>query len=167
MILAVLGLAGLVWTAEVEAATKKTVVPKLNQKVVQFARTRMGKQVGNGECWTLADLALRFAGARRPGRDGLELYAYGRKLASRDKLLPGDILQFEKAEFYHKDQFGWSSHSMPHHTAIVYKVSGTKVTLLHQNVGGDKLVKTTVINLAERTKGTVTMFRPEILRKGS
>jgi hypothetical protein len=155
------GIAGLSWTATADAASRKKVLPKLNRKVIEYAQARMGKQVGNGECWTLADLALSFAGARRPGRDGLALYAFGRKLSSKTKLLPGDVLQFEKAEFYHQDKSGWSSQSMPHHTAIVYKVSGTKVTLLNQNVGGDKTVKTTIINLAERTKGTITRFRPQ------
>jgi hypothetical protein len=159
-----LGWAGLVWTPAAEPAIRKTVPPKLNGKVVQFARASLGKKVGNGECWTLADQALRHASARRPGRDGLAVYAFGRQLGGREKLLPGDILQFEKAEFYHKDQKGWSSHSMPHHTAVIYKVAGSKVTLLHQNVGGKKTVQTATIDLAERTKGTVTMFRPQVRR---
>ena len=36
----------------------------INQKIYIWARSHIGKQVGNGQCWTLADRALRQAGAR-------------------------------------------------------------------------------------------------------
>ena len=54
----------------------------------------IGKQVGNGECWTLAHDALDKAGAKRPGQDGLSAYEFGKKV-SLSTLKPGDILQFE------------------------------------------------------------------------
>jgi hypothetical protein len=163
--LVLLVLAGPAWTTAAEPNTarpaKKTVLPKLNQKVVEFAKARKGKKVGNGECWTLADLALKNAAAKRPGRDGLAVYAFGRKLGAKETLLPGDILQFEKAVFIHRDETSWSGQSFPRHTAIVYQVSGSKVTLLHQNLGGKRTVQMTTLDLADRTEGTVTRFRPQ------
>ena len=167
--LTLLLLAGLGWTATAEPDTnrtaKKVILPKLNQKVVHFANARKGKKVGNGECWTLADQALKSAGAKRPGRDDLGNYAFGRRLGSKETLRPGDILQFEKAEFVHRGENRWSRQSFPHHTAIVYRVSGSKLTLLHQNVNGKRTVQMTTLDLSERTKGTVTGYRPQARKK--
>ena len=36
----------------------------INQKVLIWARGKKGQQVGAGECWDLADRALRHAGAQ-------------------------------------------------------------------------------------------------------
>src|SRR5260370_41903892 len=100
--------------------------PALNQKVLQFARSQMGRQVGNGECWTLADQALRVAGAHRPGTAGYGSYVFGKRI-SRQALQPGDVIQFEGVTFTHTDPNGsWSSNSFPHHTAIVAAVRGSR-----------------------------------------
>jgi hypothetical protein len=136
-------------------------LPPLNQRVLDFALEARGKQVGNGECWTLADRALANARAQRPGTGGLGRYDFGRRLGRGEALLPGDIMQFEKARFEHRGSGGTSWQSLPRHTAIVYRVSGTRVTVLHQNVGGKRTVQVSVINLAERTQGTVQVYRPQ------
>ncbi|HET9954420.1 MAG TPA: hypothetical protein VFQ61_07945 [Polyangiaceae bacterium] len=36
----------------------------VNQKIQAFASSRVGQQVGDGECWTLAEQALAAAGAK-------------------------------------------------------------------------------------------------------
>jgi hypothetical protein len=136
----------------------------LGSAVVRNARSQLGQKVGDGECWTLADQSLRAAGARRPGRDGMATYVFGRRLGSRDALRPGDVLQFENARFEHQNPGGGSSwFDMPHHTAIVGQVRGKVVTIYQQNFGNtadEKRVRTDTINLAERVRGTVTAFRP-------
>jgi len=60
--------------------TAPSQVPATNIKVVKFAESHKGKQVGNGECWTLAAEALAAAGAPRPGADGVDVFDFGRKL---------------------------------------------------------------------------------------
>jgi hypothetical protein len=136
-------------------------LPELNAKVLQFAEDHIGTQVGNGECWTLAAEALGHAGAQRPGRDGVPVSIFGKKLDPEVAIQPGDVVQFEKAKFVHKTKNRWSSSTMPHHTAIVAEVNGKNITLLHQNFGGKKIVGKKTINLDEQTEGTVEFFRPQ------
>ena len=45
---------------------KDKELPAVNEQVLKFAEASLGKQVGNGECWTLADQALASAKAKRP-----------------------------------------------------------------------------------------------------
>lgn len=144
------------------------MIPELNMKVVRFAETHKGKQVGNGECWTLAAEALASAGAQRPGADGVDVCDFGRKLGRGEAILPGDIVQFEKVQFTRKDPTGKAPpvvSAFPQHTAIVTRVEGRTLTLLHQNFGGRKTVERIVINLDDLTAGTVTFYRPRPARK--
>jgi hypothetical protein len=142
------------------ARGEEPALPELNRKVLKFTEDQQGKTVGNGECWTLAAEALASAGARRPGVNGVGPLDFGRKLEPRETILPGDVVQFEKAKFVHKTEKAESSAVLPHHTAVVAKVDGKTVTLLHQNFGGKRFVHSTVINLDERTEGTADFFRP-------
>jgi uncharacterized protein (TIGR03067 family) len=132
----------------------------LNCKVLQFAQAQRGKQVGNGECWTLADQALKAAGARRPGRGGYGPFVFGKPVALK-ALAPGDIIQFEKVRLVYRRQGGVSWVNLPHHTAIVARVKGTQVGLLHQNHNNNRKVHALAIDLKARTKGEVTFFRPQ------
>lgn len=129
----------------------------LNDKVLAHARAHKGERVGDGECATLATAALRHAGGRTRG---LGAYVWGRLLTAREPMLPGDILQFESARFEHRARNSSSYQTYPHHTAIVARVAGKKITVLHQNVTPSKIVVTTTINLAEKTRGTVKAYRP-------
>jgi hypothetical protein len=150
-------LAGLVALAGAPAEAAETI----NQKVVQFARARMGQRVGNGECWTLADQALQAAGARRPGTRGYGTYIFGSPIG-RSALQPGDIIQFEGVQFKHYGPDGsWSTNTFPHHTAVVARVRGTRITLLQQNVSGNRTVQTGVIDMADFRRGTLRYYRPQ------
>ncbi|MFO0970222.1 MAG: hypothetical protein U0793_32125 [Gemmataceae bacterium] len=153
-------IAAIATTAQANLASTRT--PVLNQRVLAYATGKFGKQVGNGECWTLAHDALAFAGARRPGQDGLRVYEFGRRVAlSPAQIQPGDVLQFENITFKHTTATSWSTNSFPHHTAIVYRVSGTQITILQQNVNGDRHVQTGVIDLRDlQPGGSLTLFRP-------
>lgn len=125
------------------AAPPSEELPPLNAKVVDFARSNLGKKVGNGICITLAVEALRDAGAKRfpLGRADGD-YEWGAPVESLAEALPGDILQFRDAIFKGKKRLPrgrWISwnHVYAHHTAIVLAVSdgGRVITILHQNAG--------------------------------
>ena len=92
--------------------------PTKNEKIVAFAKGKLGEQVGNGECWTLAHEAVKAAGAKSSGayKDspakgdyvwGKLVYGVGIKDGklyeenTTDKLKPepGDIIQFRDAKF--------------------------------------------------------------------
>lgn len=128
-------------------------VPELNRKVLAFANSRLGQQVGNGECWTLAAEACKDAGAYLTG-----VYCFGRKLGSLDTPLPGDILQLEQAQF--KARFGIQT--FPHHTAVIEKVEGrTVLDVLHQNMGSaGKTVSRATLRLEDKIAGAAEIFRP-------
>lgn len=68
----VVGLVLVAGTAPPAAAQKAKATGKakgeshpLNDRVVEFAKKKVGEQVGNGECWTLANDAVLAAGAGR------------------------------------------------------------------------------------------------------
>jgi hypothetical protein len=140
--------------ADADGPKKAEAVPELNRKVLEFAEAHKGKQVGDGQCWILVAKALDHAGAHRP-----DIYVFGRRLGAREKLLPGDVIQFEEARFEGKAGI----FSMPHHSSIVAQVHGpSRVTLIHQNFGAEGMkVSLTTIDLAERKQGSVTIYRPQ------
>jgi len=131
--------------------TNNTEVPKLNERILAFALSHLGEQVGNGECWTLAAEALKAAGAEPPRG-----YKFGDPV-DLDKLLPGDILQFTSAVFEEPNiikYFGF-----PNHTAIVYKVEGSRIHILQQHVGDTKVVMFGDVDLSTKTSGDVEAYR--------
>lgn len=132
----------------------------MNQRVVIWARGKKGQQVGRGECWDLADQALRKAGARSSlTTGGDDDYVWGDSVALKD-VVPGDILQLRdhivttttKTQVRFEDGSGFDDVQetfarRPHHTAIVDAVgeNGTLV-ILEQHVKplGDKVQRHTL-----------------------
>ena len=124
----------------------------INQKVVNWARAQSGKQVGKGECWDLADRALRQTGAQSsadlgPMDDDAD-YVWGDEISDLKDVHPGDILQFRdfavtttvETETRYADGSSETStteetFTRPHHTAVVSEVkSGGLLKVLEQNV---------------------------------
>jgi hypothetical protein len=149
----------------------------VGDQIVQFARSKLGQKVGNGECTTLAAQALRHCGARRPDTfQGI----WGDEIESLRDVRPGDVLQFENAVFVNQvnredGAVLTLTASYPHHTAIVERVRkrGPKPVLLiiHQNAGvagGDddeqKIVKEWTLDFAKKRRGTVKAYRPVLAR---
>ena len=142
-------------------------LPPLNAKVVDFARSNLGKPVGDGICVTLAIEALREAGARRASfRDPKGDYQWGEPVLDFKDVLPGDILQFRDAVFDGRRTTGrrtttWHA-EYPHHTAIVARVerNGQLIAIYHQNVA--------IKGKSEAEKGKVqeAELRMESLQKG-
>lgn len=126
----------------------------VNAQVVSFAQSRMGNRVGRrGECWDLAEEALRSAGARssrdlgpvRPDSD----YVWG-TLIPLSSLQAGDIVQFRNYNLTIRTTTTTSSgggswneqtQSRPHHTAIVAAIgSNGAIEVYEQNVGRRRVV---------------------------
>ena len=134
----------------------------LNRKVLKFAAGHLGKKVGDGECWTLADQALAAAGAHQPAQGGYGTLVFG-KAIDRKALTPGDVVQFEKVRIERRGMggavVGWSD--VFQHTAIVERVQGTRVTVLHQNWNNRLTVARLTFNLNDVRRGKLHFYRPE------
>jgi hypothetical protein len=162
----------LAWVTAVAAPTLAATppgvpIPRLNQKVLEFARDRIGEKVADGQCLTLAVEALRYAGAKRYPFDPSGDFVWGRPVASFTEALPGDVLQFRNAVFEGKrwiTKRRWVSwhQEYPHHTAIVLEVrdGGREVAILHQNVGAPDAA------VATRQVVQEASIRPESLQGG-
>ncbi|MEO6812005.1 MAG: CHAP domain-containing protein, partial [Isosphaeraceae bacterium] len=121
----------------------------LNTRVLSFAKSK----VGDGECATLADEAVRLAGGKRfyqLGSTGSNAdYVWGRKITtltpssgSISSIKPGDIIQFRNVTFRQDTKItrpsgststSYKTSSYGHHTAVVESVSGNNINLLQQN----------------------------------
>jgi hypothetical protein len=123
-------------------------------KIVEYARARLRQRVGDGECFALADLALKAAGAKSAADFGTITsdadYEWGSEVDWR-VAQPGDIIQFRNHEVTIEVETETvetasdgseriatdattKSFARPHHTAIVKSVFGAgKVTVLEQN----------------------------------
>jgi hypothetical protein len=139
-------------------------------QIVAYARQRLGQRVGNGECFTLADRALRNAGARSASDHGDVSpdadYIWGSSVNLSD-LRPGDVVQFRgyrydrTVDVNHSDGSGSTethSEERPHHTAIVQRVNGSVVTVLEQNAPAGSAVVTTTLYFgsSQTTAGDTT-----------
>jgi hypothetical protein len=129
-----------------KGGTPKQTQASLADQIVSFARRNKGDRVGDGECFTLADRALRGAGARS-ARDFGDVspnvdYVWGNSVNLSD-LRPGDVIQFRDYRFdrevvtHNSDGSTTTTNDFqerPHHTAIVESVgSNGAVTVLEQN----------------------------------
>jgi hypothetical protein len=134
-------------------ATLKATMPA---RVVQFAggMAKHKIKVGRGECTDLVDAALKSAMAK-PGNN----YVWG-TLKRRPAM--GDIIQFEGCYFEAPGKTRWFT--MEHHTAIVESASGSVVTLLHQNAGGDGATRRDTLDLSWLKRGSYKIYAPVFAR---
>lgn len=134
-----------------KAVANNPDIGRLNKKVVQYCVKNLGNKVGNGECWTLANEALKYAGAKPA-----VWYTFGREIGLGE-VVPGDILQFESARF--EDANSYAIMGTPNHTVVVYSVVGKDIYILHQNFG-QKIVTSYKINFDQMTQGKAWAYRP-------
>ena len=108
----------------------------------------------------MIDEALRAAGADTSGNAN---YIFGQAIGLAT-IMAGDVLQFEGVTFagINPANGGNYRQDLPHHTAIVYAVEGTKITLINQNVNGDRTVQLTTIDLADLQGGDIFAYRPRL-----
>jgi len=150
----------------------------LGPTVLNWANGQIGRQVGAGECWDLADRALKSAGAKSSADYGLtgpdDDYIWGNPVQFKDAL-PGDILQFRDYVMTTKtvidvtfgDGAGWNDESeveieRPHHTAILSSNQGKgAITVLEQNHGGHhEKVRSTPMRWIDSASPPTTIRKP-------
>jgi hypothetical protein len=141
----------------VPAGDSSDALPELNKKVKQYVDARVGKpRVGtNKECFDLADLALKSAGAKTASHFGKVVqeadYVWG-KLTDLKDVLPGDIIQLRDYQATLARDYklaagqsingmmfaGWKQVDVikhEHHTSIVSAKEGTaKLLVVEQKV---------------------------------
>lgn len=130
----------------------------LGNRIVAYARAHLGQQVGDGECYDLADEALRHNGGRSAPDFG-EItatadYVWGTQVDPRDAM-PGDIVQFNgftvKTTTLQAGTRDWEIDTREHHTSIVERNLGGRLLLLEQNVEPGLVVQRTVVPVASLT----------------
>lgn len=99
----------------------------LSLQVLSFARGKMGKKVGSGECWDLADQALEAAGAKCShdyGAVGADTdYKWGTSVQLAGAQA-GDVIQYRDFKWVRRVTHAngaWEENEFtyPHHTAIL------------------------------------------------
>lgn len=148
-------------TTNITADIKVTAcdsIPPLNQLVLAFVTPQIKKRVGRGECWDLADYALRSVEAKWDGR-----YQYGMLLDPKsDCVYAGDIIQFEGVKTMYKDGTRTEVQEFQHHTAIIYEVKGDgRFVLAHQNTPfSGRKVGLSRLDLSHVVRGRYKIYRP-------
>ena len=132
---------------DAKSASPKNSSASMADQIVAFARHRMGQRFEDGECFALANRALRNAGAKSASDFGTVVpdadYVWGASI-SLGSLQPGDVIQLRDYRFDREVETTNPNGSKsivtdfkecPHHTAIVERVGGHgAVTVLEQNM---------------------------------
>ncbi|KAL5354751.1 hypothetical protein ACLOAV_000840 [Pseudogymnoascus australis] len=150
-----------------------------SENLAHWCELQMGTQVGNGECWTLANNGLIAIASTCTDRGeepcmSSKGYVHGalvyEKIGRKHPAPPGgvlaagvargDILQFWKARLEAKDGRSWKSAGAPDHTAVITRVENNGVMkTIEQNMGGVKIVKEGSYDVDELVEGEVRIFR--------
>ena len=157
----------------------------ISQSVVKFAKSNFGKLVGDEQCWTLAQEALKYANARLAAQNGYQAYEFGR-IVPASKARPGDIIQFEQCSFgkwmvyYKYDELTNRFTRQPpvfriyqtiyHHTSVVEKVQkisstqtmiGTLDQSYHRPVAYGRLDLQDYMPTPNLAGSRMTFYRPQ------
>jgi hypothetical protein len=162
--------------------------------IVAYAQRAEGRQVGDGECFALADQALASVGARSAA--DYSDYIWGRPV-SLAAARPGDIVQFRNFHIVRRvttiarGEDGTLStmqtqemEERDHHTAIVTQNLGTSLVIAEQNMEPlGRIVQRSTIEIASGVKrdssptmdtttetnvdGDVRIYRPQRLAPGA
>lgn len=159
---------------------KLTDIIRYSDAIASWSESQIGLKVGNGECWTLANEALKAIAATCTSHNqepcmasqslvhGHVLYTYiplqSRQPVPAGGILEagvarGDVVQILKARF-ESGNGGWQTAGDPDHTAVVTGVDADgSVRVVEQNVGGKKVVMRGRYDMAEMVSGEVRIFR--------
>ncbi len=138
-------------------------IPELNQRIIDYVDTVVGKKVAYGECWDLAAAALDHAGAYLDRSSQKTIYIFGKELNyKKDRIYPGDIVQLENVKLEYTIGNTIHTETMLHHTAIIYKVIDTgHFQFAHQNTSfSGKKVGISEFNMAHLKSGKMIFYRP-------
>ena len=155
----------------------------LGAQIVIFATSKSGQRVGDGQCFALADQALKALGARSAADFGTVTavadYKWGAQVSLAD-VRPGDIVQFRDFKSTRRDDAEdggfkeFTNGRGPQHTAIVVSVDGNGLlTVIEQNAPPGSGVHKTQLGFANTsfqkdtttvtitTSGSVWFYRPQ------
>ena len=138
-------------------------IPDVNSRVLAYVKTVIGSTVGRGECWDLADQALTIANAQFDKTSPKTIYIFGKQYnPEKEKVLPGDIIQFEDVTLSYKDGNMIFTENYKHHTAIVFRIKENgSFELAHQNTSfGGRKVALSDFNLENVKKGKLIFYHP-------
>jgi hypothetical protein len=138
-------------------------IPPMNRAIIEYVTSVIGKKVDRGECWDIANQALKRVDAKWDLK-----FKYGKLLDPKtDTIYPGDIIQFKNVMVEYKTELKEgtqiSRETMGQHTAIVYKVNAPgDFQLAHQNTefSGRKVGVSRLV-LKNIKKGKIWIYRPE------
>lgn len=151
----------------------------LNQKVVDFARSKVGQRIfaeapnALGECWDLAFQALKESGAKTPHDFG-NVYVWSSNKVSIGQVRAGDIIQYRmlKIEVVSVEAISDSEGTttitktqtfeigLPNHTAVVKACNANGVIeVFEQNMNGKK---ETAINTYYLVPGEYTIGNSKV-----
>ena len=161
--------------------TPASAADTVGTKIVKFCQENLEKKVGDGDCYDLAQHALKAGGAkpqfRNPDKPNKGDYVWGelvllleatpRGLKPTGKIRdikPGDVIQFRDTKWAGVPPSGRGRYSMSfsHHTAVVSGVAanGLLLGILHQNYRGQKKVLSGTLKLADLKEGWIRIYRP-------
>ena len=150
------------------------VAASQSTQIAQFAATRLGQQVGDGQCFALADQALQSIGVKSASDFGSISasadYIWGREVALEQARV-GDVIQFRNYNYEEtitthityedgssEESTETQTDSRPHHTAIIASVgSQGQLMVYEQNVNSQMLVQHNRLLFSQLTIGpTIT-----------
>jgi hypothetical protein len=130
-----------------------------NEIIWNYANDHLGQKVGGGLCIDLVKGAYKqICNCRIERRSGLRKWRYrlGQEIP-KDSLMPGDVVQirrFDKA----------TNKEMSGHIAIVYAISETNISVIHQNWTDSREVTITIwsdlFDVGDEITQTFKYYRP-------
>lgn len=149
------------------------------QRLIAFARDRLGRQEGDGQCWTLVNNGFSALEFHKPS----STYAWGREVEQLSEARPGDVFQFTNfrvdVSVDNPDGGGYdefAERGTPRHTAILVSIDGHGLaTFLECNIGGSFNVQQHAFHVRTAdwtndegrrtrvvTRGSFTVYRPRM-----
>ena len=158
LVILTMAMAGMQYVFSNPLVISPDTLPELNQKIISFVDSKMKKKVGRGECWDLAAEALNANGAKWNGK-----FKYGRQLTPGERILPGDLIQFEGVKIKYESSTEKYIHILKHHTGIIYTVKGDmQFDMANQNTEQHgRKVGLTFVDLEKIISGKYFIYRPE------
>ncbi|KAI9774749.1 MAG: hypothetical protein M1835_005988 [Candelina submexicana] len=154
------------------------------ERIARYCERRVGTQVGNGDCWVLAQRALQHVAADCSNRNEEPVMVSQRDIhgycilthcapspgSSKGMLklagvARGDIIQIKSAQFKHVDfdaSTGLRSERnirLAAHTAVIYEVDGDVLRVLEQNTQFGRRVGEEDYVLKDMLRGELKIFR--------
>jgi hypothetical protein len=140
-----------------KAADDIEVAQSLGGYMASWVRSQEGKHIDRGECWDLANEAIKHAKAAGfKVASSPSTYEWSRNKVSYRNAQPGDILQFVS---YSERTAHSSKQTGSHHTAVVVKSFDSSSCGIEVEEQNPKPVHDTVYHPCSKTGGSITVYR--------